>query len=218
MENNYTYNAIKYVSHEIKNQLSICDLYTEIIKKTCIKNEVFDTNIMKALDCIKKSLKMTRNSLLELKALDKIQPEEHYIGRLLKEAIDLSKIYGIQKNIQIENQSKILPNMFIDKSKFIATIINLIKNACEAFEDEPEKKIFIKAYEENKTVKILIENNGKPIEAPEKIFTEGFTTKESGNGLGLAICKTNLKKMNGDLKLLKSDTVSTIFEIELNQN
>lgn len=216
MNNNYNLSSIKFISHEIKNQLSICDLYAEIIKKTCIKNEIFDMNIIKALECIKNSIKLSNNSLLELKACDSNIIEKHCIELVLQEAINLSQVYGIQKNVQIETEIKTSSHVLIDKIKFIATIINLIKNACEAFENEENKKIIIKATQEKNLIKITVSNNAKPINEPDKIFDEGFTTKSKGNGLGLAICKSNLEKINGTLKLLKSDTVSTVFEIELN--
>lgn len=214
-ENNYNLNCIKFISHEIKNQLSICDLYTEIIKKTCIKNEIFDINIMRALDCIKNSIKMSGNSLLELKACDTTVLEKHCIKLILDEAIKLSQVYGIQKNVQINSEIKTSSHVFIDKIKFIATIINLVKNACEAFEDEPQKQIFVKAVQEENIIKINVSNNAKPINEPEKIFSEGYTTKSSGNGLGLIICKSNIEKMDGNIKLLKSDNDSTVFEIIL---
>lgn len=212
MENPST---IKFISHEIKNQLSICELYAEIIKKTCIKNEIFDINIMKALECIKNSVKMSNNSLLELKACDSNTVEKHCIELVLQEAINLSQVYGVQKDVQIETEIKTSSHVLIDKIKFMAAIINLIKNACEAFEEEPTKKIIIKTVEEKNIIKISVSNNAKPISEPEKIFDEGFTTKSSGNGLGLAICKSNLEKMNGELKFLKSDNESTVFEIIL---
>lgn len=212
----YNLNCIKFISHEIKNQLSICDLYAEIIKKICVKNEIFDINIMRAIDCIKNSIKMSGNSLLELKSCDTTILDKECIKLVLEEALNLSKVYGIQKNINITSEIKTSTHVLIDKTKFIATIINLIKNACEAFKDEPKKNIFVNAVQEKNVIKISVSNNAEPINNPDKIFTEGYTTKSTGNGLGLAICKSNIEKMNGKLKLLKSDSTSTVFEITLN--
>ena len=211
----YNLNCIKFISHEIKNQLSICDLYAEIIKKTCVKNEIFDINIMRAIDCIKNSIKMSGNSLLELKSCDTTILDKECIKLVLEEALNLSKVYGIQKNINITSEIKTSTHVLIDKTKFIATIINLIKNACEAFKDEPKKNIFVNAVQEKNVIKISVSNNAEPINNPDKIFTEGYTTKSTGNGLGLAICKSNIEKMNGKLKLLTSDLTSTVFEITL---
>lgn len=212
----YNLNCIKFISHEIKNQLSICDLYAEIIKKTCVKNEIFDINIMHAIDCIKNSIKMSGNSLLELKSCDTTILDKECIKLVLEEALNLSKVYGLQKSIDINSEIKTSSHVLIDKTKFIATIINLIKNACEAFKDEPKKNIFVNAVQEKNVIKISVSNNAEPIKNPDEIFTEGYTTKSTGNGLGLAICKSNIEKMDGKLKLLKSDSTSTVFEITLN--
>lgn len=208
-------NRIRFISHEIKNQLSICDLYAEIIKKNCIKDEIYNLNIMHAIECIKNSIKMSNNALLELKSCDKLSLEQHSITTVLEEAIKLSKVYGVQKNIKIESQISTSTHVLIDKTKFIATIINLIKNACEAFEEESSKYILVKAEENNNITEIRIINNAKPITNPEKIFEEGFTTKNSGNGLGLIICKSNIEQMNGTLELVNSDKLSTEFMIRL---
>ena len=52
-------------------------------------------------------------------------------------------------------------------------------------------------------------------EKQQEIFDEGFTTKQTGSGLGLHICKANLEKQNAKLQLNKSDLESTEFEIIL---
>ena len=62
---------------------------------------------------------------------------------------------------------------------------------------------------------ILIENNGDPIppEIRENIFTEGFTTKSNGSGLGLMLTKNMLEEQGFVLSLEKSGKDLTIFNI-----
>jgi two-component system, sporulation sensor kinase D len=64
-------------------------------------------------------------------------------------------------------------------------------------------------------LKIIISNTGKPISASvkESIFDDGFTTKKSGSGIGLYLCKKHLEDMNGSVSLVRSDTTCTEFEI-----
>lgn len=211
----YDFSNIRFISHEIKNQLSICDLYTEIIKKYCEKNNIQDETILKSANLIKRSIKMASNSLLELKSLNNVELKKYKINDLLVESLNLSKIYAMNKNINfyinINNNSEVL----IDKNKFEAVIINVIKNACEAFDEETNKenKITISTKEENNFISITISNNAKPIEDIQKIFNEGYTTKSNGNGYGLAICKKNIENLSGKFELLKSDNISTDFRI-----
>ena len=113
--------------------------------------------------------------------------------------------------INLDNNSEILA----DKNKFEAVIINVIKNACEAFDDKitEEKKITITTKEENNFISIIISNNAKQIEDAQKIFDDGYTTKSTGNGYGLAICKKTIENLSGKFELLKSDKTSTDFRI-----
>lgn len=215
MGNKQKLDTIKFISHEIKNQLSICELYAEIIKKNCIKDEIYNMNIMHAVECIKNSVRMSNNSLLELKSYDALSLEKHCIQLVLEEAVKLSEVYGIQKEVKIESKISTSTHVLIDKNKLIATIINLVKNACEAFEDETSKNIFIIAEELDDRIEIRVSNNAKPIENPEQIFEQGYTTKSTGNGLGLIICKSNIEKMNGSLELVKTDKFSTEFLITI---
>lgn len=216
----YNVERIRHISHEVKNQLSICDLYAEIITKYCDKNDISDETILNSVKSIKKALTMAGNSMLELKSTYSFELSEWNLAELLSEAVELAKVYGLKKGVgvnlgvNVTTDDKVIVS--VDKNIFIGVIINLIKNACEAFENEKEKHINISCQSENKKVKILISNNAKPVENPDKIFEEGVTTKASGSGLGLYISKTNIEKMSGKLRLLKSDSVSTDFEIELN--
>jgi polar amino acid transport system substrate-binding protein len=210
----YNTKKIRYISHEIKNQLSICDLYTEIIKRYCEKNNITDETLLKSTECIKNSIKMANNSLIELKSSDTTTLEKYDVNSLIKESLTLSNVYALNKNIRFYTKLESNSQIFVDKNKFLGVIINLVKNACEAFDDEiQDKNIIISTKDENGFVEIIVSNNAKPIPNPDDIFKEGFTTKSTGSGLGLYICKQNTEDFCGKFKLKKSDTNSTEFEI-----
>ena len=58
-------------------------------------------------------------------------------------------------------------------------------------------------------------NNGDKISAPGKIFTPDYTTKPSGNGIGLSICKKFIESMYGKLTLEHSGEDYTEFAIRI---
>ncbi|MEG2478939.1 MAG: ATP-binding protein, partial [Mucinivorans sp.] len=70
--------------------------------------------------------------------------------------------------------------------------------------------------ENGSKVAIEIADNGKgiDIEVQKKMFTPNFTTKNSGSGLGLAMCKKIVEGINGSITFCSSDK-GTVFTILL---
>lgn len=203
------------IAHEMRNHISICELYTQIIKKNLEKEGIENTSLNNALNCINKSLKIMSNSLLDLKSLDNFNLKKVNIKKVLEEGIKLATAYISDKKIKITSNINIDAEVFIDENKFLACIVNIIKNAIEAI--KKEGKINVSLEIEGDYIHIKISNNGEPIsqEKQKSIFEEGFTTKPTGSGLGLHICANNLKAQNATLKLTKSTTEITEFEIIL---
>lgn len=203
------------IAHEMRNHISICELYTQIIKKNLEKEGIQNTSLNNALNCINKSLKIMSNSLLDLKSLDNFNLKKVNIKKVLEEGIKLATAYISDKKIKITSNINIDAEVFIDENKFLACIVNIIKNAIEAI--KKEGKINVSLEIEGDYIHIKISNDGEPIsqEKQKSIFEEGFTTKPTGSGLGLHICANNLKAQNATLKLTKSTDENTEFETVL---
>ena len=219
VDSDYAQKKSRVIAHEIRNQLSICDLYSEIIKRHSESNN--NEGVQAALNAINKALKMANNLLISLKTKENSELVSCSLRGIVDNATELSKVYLENKNIefQIEASEDIL--VLADAEKVIAVIINLVKNASEAFdiidEDALEngKYIKIKTEKDDTCAKIYVSNNAKGITEPEKIFNEGFSTKTSGNGLGLWICKKSVEEMMGELELTRSTEDYTEFTIKL---
>lgn len=217
----YTKKKIRIASHEIRNQLSICDLYTEIIKRQT-ENKDLDA-IQKSISSLSKALKMASNTLLTLKSSDTLNLAPVSLKEVIDAAVDLSKVYLEDKDIEFQVENILDERVIANSENLIAVIINLVKNASEAFnlvnldEDAPKngKYIRIKTDKIENEVQILVSNNAPGINDPERIFYEGYTTKTSGSGLGLWICKKSIEEMGGDLSLSRSTEDYTEFIIQL---
>ena len=91
---------IRCVSHEIRNHLSICDMYSQIIKRNLEKEGINNKSIENALDCIQKSIQIIGTNLLDLKSLNQTTPQIIDFERVITRGIELSKaytIYGCQR-------------------------------------------------------------------------------------------------------------------------
>ena len=209
------------VAHEIKNQLSICDLYTEVLRRYCNKNNIEDDTILNAVNCLSRSIKMASNSLIALKSEGKNDLKPHSLKTIINSVKDLTKVYFECKNIEyiIENNEE--DSILADEDKFIAVLINLIKNAIEAFGIEEENSLKDGKYIKIKTEKsgdfaiVRVSNNAGEITNPESIFEQGFTTKIGGSGLGLGICKKSMEEQFGQLILEHTGKDYTEFVIKI---
>lgn len=199
----------------MRNHLSICELYTQIIRKNLEKEGIENSSIENALNCINKSLKIMNNNLLDLKSLNNFSPKICSIKKILEEGIKLSQVYICEKDIKITSDLQTDANVYIDENKFLACIVNIIKNAIEAISNDGEINVSLQLTDDKAHIKIS--NNGEAIseEKQKAIFEEGFTTKQTGSGLGLHICANNLKAQNAILKLIESTEEKTVFEIVL---
>ncbi|MCX8491405.1 MAG: ATP-binding protein, partial [Cyclobacteriaceae bacterium] len=89
-----------------------------------------------------------------------------------------------------------------DKTLIEQVLINLIKNAIQAFGETQEKKIILASYvNENRGVIISVKDNGTGIEpeALEKIFIPFFSTKKTGSGIGLSLSKQIMRQHEGNI-------------------
>ena len=201
------------ISHEIRNHLSICELYSQIIRKNLENEGINNESIDNALNCIGKSIKIMGNSLLDLKSLNNFSYTYCNIKDIVEEGVKLSEVYTHGKTIDITTSFNGSAKVYIDENKFLACIVNIIKNAIEAIVSEGKIKVSLDVGKSEAHIKIA--NNGEMIskERQTAIFEEGFTTKNTGCGLGLHICMNNLKVQNALLRLNKSTSEITEFEI-----
>ena len=210
----YKHLQTRVTAHEIRNQLSICDLYLNVIKKYCEKNNIKSETIDNSINCMGKAVKIANNCLIELKSINNSDIKPCNLKELVDSAVNLSKAYAQGKDISFEVKNNSDIDILADENKFSAVIINLIKNATESFETDSKNK-FIKIETDKKEgfATVSISNNGKKIADEHKIFEEGFTTKKEGSGLGLYICKKTMEEQFGKIALKKSDENSTEFEL-----
>ena len=218
----YNIKKTRITAHEIRNQLSICDLYSEIIRKYVDKEDIDRNGIKNAANSITKALKMASNSLIALKSSESPELKKNNLSEIIENAVELSSVYAEGKNIKIEVENT--PDIFIlsDEEKLTAVIINLVKNAAEAFDIDEisenvqnDKYIKIVTEKEDDFASIRVSNNAPGIENPEDIFKEGFTTKNTGSGLGLWICKKSIEEQLGELELSRHSEDYTEFTIRL---
>ncbi|MDP3001982.1 MAG: HAMP domain-containing sensor histidine kinase, partial [Bacteroidales bacterium] len=104
--------------------------------------------------------------------------------------------------------------IFADQNMISQVLINLVKNALEANENNPNGKIIIVAGSDiNLHPEICVIDNGQGIteENLDEIFVPFFTTRQNGSGIGLSISKQIMRVHGGYLKVRSVPNKETVF-------
>ncbi len=122
---------------------------------------------------------------------------------LLEELAMLHKKELADKNISISiSVEPANSTVHVDKTLIEQVLINLIKNAIQAFDDRVNPAISLASYVNEKgNVIISVKDNGTGIEpeALEKIFIPFFSTKKTGSGIGLSLSKQIMRQHEGNI-------------------
>ena len=128
--------------------------------------------------------------------------------KVLQESLDKR---GIETVIDCEDT--VPKEIRIQESNFHQMMVNLIKNSIEAIDDlaaagglNAPPRIHIRVYVRGNTLTIEVEDNGigigLDVENIRRIFASGYTTKESGSGLGLYSVANFVISSGGQIRAL----------------
>ncbi|HML45723.1 MAG TPA: Spo0B domain-containing protein, partial [Clostridia bacterium] len=132
------------------------------------------------------------------------------INALLKVKFAECERRGIEVDAKITSPWNNLP---IQGWEMCRVLGNLIDNAMDAMAEVKHPKLTLQLREELGSYRFRIINNGPQIPASvaERIFQSGFTTKRTGQGMGLHIVRSILREAGGDIAV-QSGPEETAFE------
>ncbi len=108
----------------------------------------------------------------------------------------------------------------VDLNLIEQVLINLLVNAIEAVKDQDEPQITLSAelHPNNKTVIKIADNGiGMPPEIIEKIFIPFFSTRKSGSGIGLSLCKQIMLLHKGNIQVQSVEGKGSVFILTFNE-
>ena len=197
------------LAHEIKNPLTPIQLSAERLRRKYLHSlpekdaAVLDRathTIVQQVETMKELVKAfseyARMPALELEGLN--------LNRLIEEVRELYRGTGAQLQFELDLDPR-LPPVEADAGRLRQLLHNLVKNAQEAMQQSPDKKITIRTRCEGETVNRFVElrlsdtGPGIPEDMFEQLFEPYVTSKPKGSGLGLAIVKKIVEEHGGVL-------------------
>ena len=134
---------------------------------------------------------------------------------ILEHAVSLHS-GGNTNDIELRSKNKKIL-IDADRTQINRLFTNLFQNAIQSIPDDEEPEIIITVSKDEEMVLVAIQDNGSgiPTETRAKIFTPNFTTKSSGTGLGLAMCKGIVEQSHGNIWFETREGRGTTFFVEL---
>src|SRR5262249_42382431 len=114
-----------------------------------------------------------------------------------------------------------LPPVLASKGQLQEVLLNLVHNAIEAMDTVDDRRILqLETTRDGGTIAVTVEDSGPglpPQKTEEDIFDAFVTTKSSGMGLGLAICRMIVERHGGRLSTAAARPRGAIFQVTLPQ-
>ena len=198
----------KETAHQIGTPLSSLMGWSNILKEKDLDHQIIheiDNDIIRLNKIAKRFSEIGSKTKLKVENLNEIlNTILVYLEKRNSSLINF-EFYPSNDDIKIK----------INKTLIEWVIENIVKNAIDSMSGNG--KIQIKIMKENNQAKILISDNGSGISnsLKNKIFDEGFTSKENGWGLGLSFSKRIMTVYHeGNIKV-KNSTLGkgTTFEL-----
>lgn len=216
---------VSVLTHEIMNSLtpiiSLADTLCDGVEQNTLEYD----DLRMALQAINRrssGLLQFVENYRKLQHVSQPQLENVMIGDMIA---DLQRLYPAPVfRYDIENPEQMLR---VDRSQIEQVLINLLKNAQEAVENdvqqssdnakEPRVRLSTHLSNNKRNFIISITDNGKGIlpEVLNRIFVPFFTTKTSGSGIGLSICKQIVTLHGGTITASSQPNEKTTFNVVL---
>lgn len=219
---------IRVLNHEIMNSIgpitslssSLIDRFEDLEEESAPIESQLKKSSLIALNAIQKrcgSLTNFIESYRELAKQRELKFSSFNLEALLERIQEMSLIpehlnHSLELVVETADTQLTADEQYVEHM-----LINLIKNAYEAAEDNQELHIQLKVIRnlENKLL-VTVSDNGEgiPEEDLQSIFTPFYTTKQNGNGIGLSLCRQIMNLHGGRIYAESKKGEGSSFTLE----
>lgn len=204
------------IAHEVGNPLAAISSLVQLLNRREIDDETREKLML--VDDQLRRIQRTLRELVDFSRPANLQKQQCDVNEMINAALNIAKYYKRRKGKQIETHyAENLPQLWAVRDQLIQVFLNLILNAFEATEEGTTFSI-TSALTDEQEIRVEFQDEGHGI-APEnldRVFRPYFTTKRTGTGLGLFVCRNVVSESaGGRLELTETSPTGTCFTIFL---
>jgi len=216
---------LSVMTHEIMNSVAPISSLADTLKNRLVQSVNGNNREESSLEDLElgiDTIKRRSEGLLKFaetyRNLNKITNpnlQKVYVRDLFENLHQLMQPTLEQKNIEMDIVLKDTDLMVdVDVNLIEQVLINLVVNAIEAVKDSKDPRIVLSAHDDAKhkvVIKIADNGAGMNAELMEKIFIPFFSTKKTGSGIGLSLCKQIMLLHRGNIQVQSRENEGTAF-------
>ncbi|KAB2331536.1 GHKL domain-containing protein [Cytobacillus depressus] len=198
------------LAHEIRNPLTAVKGFIQLLKPHLIeigKEQYADLAI--------EEINRANDLLFDFLNTSKSQntKTEVPLNKLLENMAMLYQMNKIQIDVSLSIRN---PTVLANERQLKQVLANVIKNAIEAAPQDVGRITLSSDYNDSSAF-IIIEDNGTGMTKQEmqNLFTPFYSSKDTGTGIGLPICKKIIEEHGGSVQISSLEGKGTMFKIEL---
>lgn len=200
------------IAHEVGNPLAAISSLVQLLRRRST-----DEDTQERYSLIGDQLRRIQGTLRELVDFSRpamTQASQCSVQEIVEESLSIAKYYKRRKGKRIRTRyAPDLPTIRAVHDELVQVFLNLILNAMDA---TPEGgTIEISTSLDSGRIRIAFRDTGHGIrdEDHDQIFQPYFTTKKTGTGLGLFVCRQVLERSSGTIELTSSGEGGTTFSV-----
>ena len=203
------------VAHEINNPLASISQSMLLLKRAISPQHSNFHYVGKIDECVERIAHIVKQ-LYQLYRPEPKSTEPIDLMTVVRAAVDIMMPSASKKKVHIQKELPERPLLAkISRVDLIQVLCNLVQNAIDV--SPPNESIVVKVVEEPESTAFLVQDHGPGIDSTihAHIFEPFFTTKqgspEGGMGLGLAVSRSLVKSMGGNLDYISNPEGGTTF-------
>jgi signal transduction histidine kinase len=204
------------VGHEVKNPINAMVLHLELLRsKLAADTGEVGREAQRHVDIL--SSEMGRLDRVVQTLADFTRPVELHLAeqdlrRVVSAVLELTGAEMAENGVRIEVAAPATPLLVcIDADLIRQALLNLLLNAMQAMPQGGTVRVTLSREARNAVVEVTDEGEGIPPDLLPRIFDLYFTTKPSGNGIGLAMTYRFLQLHGGALEVRSSTSSESLL-------
>jgi len=210
------------IAHELNQPLGASNINIQFLKSKLDKGQLNPELGKEVLDDLERDNKRAATIVRSLRSIfieSDIKTEDVKVGQIIDSVLEIVNSDLLAKNIQVNLNVDQNLRVHIKDAEFQQVFLNLINNAVQSISSLEAVKghIQIEATQNEDKAQISISDNGSgvPKEQQLGLFELLNTTKETGMGLGLWLCKHIITRYEGSIYYKDAVGRGAKFVIEL---